>query len=849
MSLSECIAGLIAEGRIPASKGAEADEVYSRHFNRLKGSMSMMAAAAEASERALKELETKTRLSKRRVAMQALAQQRILTDASTRYRGDRPGRATPEAMLAHLVRDERAPYGNVEYRWRNIKQSALGSIYDVLAKHRANVLGQVRNQADLDTLIDELHGTRTGDLNAGELADAWRTASEMLRQRFNAAGGAIGKLDDWGLPHSHDSLAIGLVAPDEWIDFVMPKLARDRMVDDSTGQPFGDQDLRAVLADVYETLRTEGWNKRSPGAFGNASTGSRNAEHRFLHFADGPSWRAYQDRFGSADAYSAMLDHIEYMSRDIAMMEILGPNPAATVQWMGNVIEKDVRNSRDGATAGFERMMAKMFGTQRARELRNVGSVRGQLDLVFNEITGANRGHGNRSLQLFGSSLRNWQVSTKLGSAVLSSISDVSTAALTRGYNGIPVLDTALDIVRNLNPLDGSDREFARRAGVIGDEFAMRVGRGGRMHLEDSYGSALQGNGAIPNGLERANELSRRMADTTLRVSGLNAWTNAGREAMGLEFFNAISTFAAKPHADLDPRFVRFLDRYGIADSDWETIRATPRQQWQGADWIMPDAIADQSLRDRLMEGILTEIDFAVPTGGLRQRAVINAFAPGTWLGEIVRTGFQFKMFPLTVISMHGGRVLASGKASTGAKYATGFLAATTLTGIVADALSETSKGRDPRPLADWDTVLRGMQKGGGLGIYGDFLKASQNEYGQGIGSVVLGPSWATADNIASLAKGTEDADTREVRRDYARFMERETPGGSIWFLRAAYERMVIDQVRELGDGVRAEEHYSRVEERVRETGQDFWWRPGSGATGARVPDLGNAFTGAVPEE
>jgi hypothetical protein len=47
-------------------------------------------------------------------------------------------------------------------------------------------------------------------------------------------------------------------------------------------------------------------------------------------FRDADAWLAYQEDFGGGgDIFSAMMGHINMMSKDIGAMEVLGPNPAA----------------------------------------------------------------------------------------------------------------------------------------------------------------------------------------------------------------------------------------------------------------------------------------------------------------------------------------------------------------------------------------------------------------------------------------------------------------------------------------------------------------------------------------
>lgn len=833
MALGTCIPDLVSSGKISKDRAEEATAIYNGLVLQYAGRFGRDAAESMATEQTLKALDRQLLQRKRQVLLQAKRQRSILDDSTRRYAGGKAGRPTGAAMMAHLVRDESAPYANVEYRWHNIKQTALATMYDLLKANRATMTGALRDKALLTDIVRELFGTDTGNLSAKEMADAWRQTGEFLRGRFNAAGGHIGKLEGWGLPQHHDSVSVGAVRPEDWIDEVMPMLDRTRMIDDDTGLPFSDEKLRLVLRDVYETIASDGWSQRKPGGPRGRSLGNRRAEHRFLHFKDADAWLAYNERFGGSDAYSAMMSHVDGMSRDIAMMEILGPNPTATVQWMKDVVAKE----------------ANVSGSLKDRLGLRSGEL--QIDAVFGELTGQNNRAGDRRLALFGSTIRNWQSATKLGSATLASFSDAGTQALTRAFNGLPAASTLIDYAKLLNPLSAEDRDFARRAGIIGDEYAGRIGQGGRMNMDESFGGRLSGDAGFGTAaLERSAEVSRRLADGVMKVSGLNAWTVAGREAMGMEFMNAIASFAGRDFDKLDAPFARFLQRYGIDRDGWDRIRATPKRDWKGAQWIMPDDIADKALRDRLFEGILTETDFAVPTGGLRQRALVNAIPRGTVLGEIIRTGFQFKMFPLTVMSMHGQRMMAQSALHYKATYAAAFLGATTLTGAMAYQMAELSKGRDPRPMTDREFWWRAMLKGGGLGIYGDALENARSEYGQDIGDITKGPAWSTGQNIADLIIGKGGSDTDgdgdvgifERKHDIGRFLQRETPGGSIWYIRAAYENLLIDTVSDWQDPEGLADKHRAMERKAEDSRQGLFIRPGAGLDGVRAPDFSNAF-------
>ncbi|MGK3808162.1 hypothetical protein ABI003_14880, partial [Enterococcus faecium] len=91
----------------------------------------------------------------------------------------------------------------------------------------------------------------------------------------------------------------------------------------------------------FETIRTDGWNKRTAGQdSGRGALANQLGESRFLVFKSADDWMAYQAKFGVGSAYDAMMGHIDGMSRDTALMEVLGPNPNATVGWIKDTIQK-----------------------------------------------------------------------------------------------------------------------------------------------------------------------------------------------------------------------------------------------------------------------------------------------------------------------------------------------------------------------------------------------------------------------------------------------------------------------------------------------------------------------------
>ena len=151
----------------------------------------------------------------------------------------------------------------------------------VLASFRRNLAGKVRNKAQLDNMIREVFVPgSTKDASARELAQGWQEAAEYLRKRFNAAGGAIPKRSDWGMPQQHHSLKVRQAGFEAWRDTITPMLNLEKMIDQQTGLTFSPK-IRNNVTDVYETISTDGMSRSSQWSTRAKAPANQHAQHRF----------------------------------------------------------------------------------------------------------------------------------------------------------------------------------------------------------------------------------------------------------------------------------------------------------------------------------------------------------------------------------------------------------------------------------------------------------------------------------------------------------------------------------------------------------------------------------------
>lgn len=841
MSLNVCLTDLHAQGKISDARFEALRPRYEALVAQYRARHGQEAAESLATHKVLELADAELLEKKRRTLLQAKRQGELLT----RLRGaGKAGEPLPAREAEQVLID-------MDGHRRAIGEQAMQLMYGLLAKHRRDLRGRVRNPDDLQGVLAELWGRDSGSVNAREIADSWQQTSEWLRSRFNAAGGHIGKLEAWRLPQRHDMRHVLEAGFDGWRDFIVPLLDRSAIIDRTTGEPMADDALDAMLQDMWRAIATDNWSRNTPGQLFGGTTGNSRADHRVLHFASPEAWTAYAERFGGGgSAFDAMLAHVEGMARDIAAMEVMGPNPDATLRFMQDWMDKSTADAMaDGWRPDLSRLQ-RMTGARATQVASDAGeATRARLQAMFDTFTGAANRPQKRRLALGFSMFRSQQVAAKLGSAMLSVGGDYGLMVHTARFNGIPAAKVMGRYAAMLNPANTADRAQAARHVLMASQWA------------DSHAATWRATGE-----EIAHEGARRLATGVMRASGLAAHTDIARQAFAMETVAHWTHQRERAFGNLDPAFAGLLQRYGIGEAEWDTIRGTAPASDRGTDWLYPEVLAQAGhgdIADNLMRLLVSEADYAVPVPDLRTRAVLaTSFKKGTWVGEIASSALLFKGFPLTVLNMHGRRMLEQGTRGQAAgqlagmfvlRYGVSMLALTTIGGALSVQVKEIARGKDPLPMDDAKFWGAALAQGGGLGIIGDFLFSMTNRFDQGIAQTLAGPGAQAFDNtvgmtVRNLAADLDRDDETESRwrKDVARAAMSEVPGMSLWYARLTLERTLGDMIEEWAYGEDIGARYNRLDQYAAERGTAYWAPPGLGVQ--RVPDWQNLW-GAGHEE
>ena len=777
------------------------------------------------------ELETEKALAKRSVLLNQIAYKTLRAyDASF---GDKS--LAVRAKLAGINEIVEGGRDSVDARYKAIfGEQLLGGMLADMRKAGSELgadLVKLANTREMELPIRQaLRGEKIDDPIAMKIAEIFNKYFETGRLRENRAGSWIGHLDDYGGGQSHDARRVfraggrtprtaaeSAASFQAWKDFTLPLLDTDRIFPEFAGRSTPDEFLRAI----WNAIAADRWDTAKGGEFtgfhhflGPANLAERRSAHRVLHFKDAAAAQAYNDRFGHGSLMENVLARLERSARAIALMEELGPNPEAMLRRWRRDLEKEAQSSGD--IVGAQRLAHKKID---------------HIENLFAEVSGATREAADKDLGHWASVLRAIESMAKLGFATLSSIGDIASVAAELRYQGRGFLSSYADAFAGLMRGRGSG-ETRMIADLLGVGFqSITGGVHARFHSTDGAAGA-----------------ATRLLNHFFRWNVLNWWTDTHQTTSGLVTSRYFALQRDIAWGNLPAEASRLLTQYGIGQGEWNVLRkGAVKKGADGTEFLTaaavrevpesefvalagrrytalgPRALADA--RDRLATSygalVIDRADFAVPTPGARERALMNfGTERGTVLGEALRFVMQFKAFPLAQISKTLGREIYGRRGEhMGAAVRMGELVLQlTAMGYLAMTAKDLVRGKEPADPLNVNTFLRAMTQGGGLGIYGDFILGEHDRFGRSPAETALGPAAGTAGDVIRLVNKTIRGDLDAPGA--IRFAVANTPFLNLFYARPALDYFVLHPIYEsLKPG------YTRRLQREAEQryGQDYW--------------------------
>lgn len=670
-------------------------------------------------------------------------------------------------------------------------------------------------QANADFIREIYKPGSSGNALAAKGASTWLKVVEQMRQRFNRAGGDVGKLDYGYVPQSHNQGAILRNGRDAWIEITAPLLDRSRYVD-ASGNPMGDADFVRMLENVWDTLATGGVNKIDPNivTFG-TSLANKGSASRQIHFRDADAWSAYQDLYGGASLFDSLQNHVSGLSRNIGLVEEFGPN----------------------ARAGYD-MLDKMALKNDGRR-RSVGAALADTENLYRVLSGEVNNAANPRIAEINQGIRNITVANKLQGTLLSSITDIPTVLAAANYHNLPMLRTIGTVFRSFG---GETKHYANVNGLVAESIISDMTR------------FADGN--------MSNGVTAKIAHATMKLQFLNAWTDSLKRGFQIEMMAALGKMRGKGWDGMDKADLSRLRFQGVDEQTFRVWEAATPENWRGSEMLTPDSIRaipddvlaqigdPNTLRDqavsRLLGFIIDESEYAVTTPDLTTRASLGGgIQKGTMVGELARHASLFKSFPLTIANRHIRRAASMNGESGGAVWGVALLAGLVTFGALSVQLKSLVSGQDPADMTKPKFWGKALAQSGGLGIYGDMLYTAmggENRAGQPNWASLGGPVFGTAADYANITAGNMGELMRGERTkagaEMVRFVKQNTPFINLWYARSALDHMLLQDIQEtLSPG-----YLARMRQRSRQDfGQEYWWQPGENVP-YRAPDFGNAI-------
>jgi len=683
------------------------------------------------------------------------------------------------------------------------KENQRAFIYAIKGRDAANIIGDKK-----------IARTMT------EGAKRYLDTVEELRQRFNAGGGTIGKLEEAYLPQKWHSDLVGASSFEEFYNFFRPRLDEGRYIN-AEGNQMSEPELRATFNHIYESIRTGGANKLEPGQFAaKGEVADRYNEHRYVHLRGPDDYIEAMQKYGaSRDIVTAIQDHISALSRDIARIEMLGPNADAKAQFL---------IAREGQRLKNNGMRAKVVDAEMKYAQALYDEVSGRRDTIFSE-----RGDA------IGRNVRSTVLAARIGGATISNIPHEAAFLAHAWSNGLPVMKIFKDqIVDTFAKRKEGDIDFLDVNGLTNDHQHSMISNFVTDEIKPGFSDKSLRAVTLVSGLDRVNHMK------------FNNYAVAMSNRIG-QTVRTVKDLAGAMDRD------RFMSHYGVTDKDFSVWKLADQSEYKGSKVLtisdiyqIPDKqlenLGNPSLlrRDavtRLMAVVNGETRHAVNekspsismvTKGMDAKSGTQEFQNQVW-----KSLMTLKTWPLNMMYVQWSRAMSMPTTLGKLYYAAILAAGGTLGGYMTVQAKSLLLGKDPLHLDDKALWIESIMSGGGSGIFGDVLlnpDKNAGDAGDWIKNIV-GPVGGAVADVGSLVTNAIKGDVKNFGKKAVNLTKDFTPGANIWYLVAAWNRLVFTNIQNMINP----SYGAQLEGQALSRGQRYYVHPSGGV---EAPDLSTAL-------
>lgn len=473
----------------------------------------------------------------------AAAHERSINEALKRKQQDDYISAAPAgqkltALAQMLVHNpgSKVSAQSIEVRKMGVSANLKRKLGALLQYDHGKFFGVLQDPAKQHELMRALWGEKDVDPAAMQAAKVIHELNDHAVGLANEAGIPINRNDNWRLPQTQDPIKLA-GRREEWVNdfkqFIDPRSAIN-----TDGTRMNDAELTRWLNEVYDTLVTDGANKRAKGdgSGGAALVGSALNKPRQLYFKDADSYVAAMDKYGkTTNVYDLMSSHLDRIAKDVATAQVLGRQYKENFQRMFAQAQEG-----DALAAGG------------AKDARSVRSQAARIQRLFDALTAPDR-PGNETVARTAANIRAVMGSSMLG-GLFSNLPDVAMLKLAAH---------ALDLPDFQMFRDGVKATFGGK-GADDNAFALGVSLDAWRHAVNRFSEDTQVSG-----------WAQFLNDATHRLAGVSAMDRGMRMAVSAGLMRKLGTLAQKfDRMDkLEAGDRELLQQWGLNQDHWSVLR------------------------------------------------------------------------------------------------------------------------------------------------------------------------------------------------------------------------------------------------------------------------------------
>ncbi len=626
---------------------------------------------------------------------------------------------------------------------------------------------------------------------------------------------------------------------------------------------FWNQVFENLYAGSHEKLQDKIDVDKFQGVHG--SIANKLSESRLIWFKDAESQWQWNQAIGTGDYGEQMMHEMNRAARALAVMTEFGPN------WK-NTVEMIPRQLKAMATTIDESGNAR---PDSAKQVQSIDKL--PLDAYTRILSGEADISRNPTASRWVKNAIIWTHNSKLGFATIASVGDMAmehNQLMANGMGTLEAMGAMMNRIRDKKVLAGLDVASHDIIGSLNGRFGVGTyaGINGRIshvlhkvNFFNMWNDGIKGN--------TTTSLSWWLGEhSNLEFGKLPAGlqTELGREsitASDWEALRSIAQAAPSESAELAPSGRKFLFMDKLPEIDDSHIdRLVGEKGWKVTD--ANRARVRDDLEVKLGRYYSEQQAKAMNTPDLRTRYITTwgASQAGGFPREVANLLMVFKAFPITTALNWKQRAVEAGVFTNPANWGEGqwsfmghqarLMAAMATAGYLAMTARDLLNGRTRRKLFDDNGNPNGsvffdaIAKGGGLGIYGDFLFSEYDrQYKSALGALAgpvigqLDPLTALTTNVRKQAFGEKPPE--KPLAELFNMSVNNLPFGNLFYTRPILNALIFWNIREaLSPGVlRRAEHNARGLNY-----QDFWLEPSAIGTipisepGRKLEQVGRAF-------